>query len=148
MNNATIENTGRIRENARFHIYISSFGVALTDELRNAVTRKIGRASQYAPDALRATVDIEKVAEKRSPEQFRVLVRYEVPGYDVIAEHRAGEPLTAIDLVAEKIERRLRKRKTAFLAARFGRLGRPLRTSDSCVAFQADESSAFIGAAL
>ena len=131
-----------------FGISISNFGLSLTDELRNAVMRKIGRARQYAPDALRAIVDIEKVAAKRSVEQFRVFVRYEVPGYDIIAEHRAHEPLAAIDLVEEKIERRLRKRKTAFLAARFGRLGRPVRISDFCAPFQADESSPLTGAAL
>jgi ribosomal subunit interface protein len=141
MNKTINDNPRAKREHPPFDVSISNFGLTLTDDLRNAVTRKIGRARQYAPDALRALVDIEKIAAKRSVEQFRVLVRYEVPGYDVIAEHRAHEPLAAIDLVAEKIERRLRKRKTAFLAARFGRLGRPVRIADICLPFQSRESS-------
>ena len=147
MNKRFNENVDAKRDSA-FHISISSFGLELTEELRSAVVRKIGRARQYAPDALRAMVDIEKAGAKCSHDQFRVFVRYEVPGYDVIAEHRAHEPLAAIDLVAEKIERRLRKRKTAFLAARFGRLGRPVRIAEYCSPNHAEESSTLVGAAL
>jgi ribosomal subunit interface protein len=120
-------------ESDAFEILIANFGVRLTEELRTAVSRKIGRVRQYAPDAIRAAVDIQKMANKKSPQQFRVFVRYEIPGYDLTAEHRAHEPLTAIDFVAEKIERRLRKRKTAFLASRLGRRGRPVRIADMCL---------------
>jgi ribosomal subunit interface protein len=148
MNKTVHENVGGQFAKADFGISISSFGMPLTDELRIAVTRKIGRVRLYAPDALRAMVDIEKITAKRSFEQFRVFVRYELPGYDAVAEHRAHEPLTAIDLVAEKIERRLRKRKTAFLAARFGRHGRRVRISDFCLPFRAGKSSPLTGAAL
>lgn len=116
-----------------FEIFINSLGITLTDELRAAATRKIGRVRQYAPDALSAIVDVQKTAAKRSSEQFRVFVRYELPGADVTAEHRAHEPLTALDLVAEKIERRLRKRKTALLASRLGRHGKPVRIADFCL---------------
>jgi len=116
-----------------FEIFTNSLGLTLTDELRAAAVRKIGRVRQYAPDALRATVDLQKVAAKRSTEQFRVFVRYELPGADMTAEHRAHEPLTALDLVAEKIERRLRKRKTAMLASRLGRHGKPVRIADFCL---------------
>jgi ribosome-associated translation inhibitor RaiA len=45
-------------------------------------------------------------------------VHYELPGHDLVAEHTAHDPVAALDLVAEKIERRLRKRKTALLASR------------------------------
>ncbi len=116
-----------------FEISITNLGILLTEKLRAAVEQKIGRVRQYAPDAIRAVVDVQKTANKKSPKQFRVFVRYEIPGYDLTAEHRAHEPLTAIDLVAEKIERRLRKRKTAFLAGRLGRHGRPVRITDFCV---------------
>jgi len=146
--NKRFNENGTANRDSLFHISISSFGLELTEELRSAIVRKIGRARQYAPDALGAIVDIEKVGAKRAHDQIRVFVRYEVPGYDVIAEHRAHEPLTAIDLVAEKIERRLRKRKTAFLAARFGRLGRPVRIADYCASIHEGESSKLAGAAL
>jgi ribosomal subunit interface protein len=99
-------------------ILIHTEGVELTDMLYEAVTRKIGRVRQYAPRALRARVQLHKVCPNRSAGQFRARVHYEIPGDDLIAEHRAHEPVVAIDLVAEKIERRLRRRKTARLARR------------------------------
>lgn len=99
-------------------ILIRTEGVELTDKLHEAVTRKIGRARLYAPRALRARVQLQKVCHKRSARQFRARVHYEIPGNDLVAEHFAHEPMAAIDLVAEKIERRLRRRKTARLARR------------------------------
>ena len=99
-------------------ILIRTEGVELTDELHDAVTRKIGRVRQYAPRALRARVQLHKVGPNRSARQFRARVHYEIPGNDLFAEHSAHEPVAAIDLVAEKIEGRLRRRKTARLARR------------------------------
>lgn len=115
-----------------FDIIIRANGVELTDKLREAVSRKIGRVRQYAPSAFRARVQFERENAKASTNRFRVSVRYEIPGNDLVAEHRAHEPLTALDLVSEKIERRLRKRKTARLANRVGRRGRPCRIADFC----------------
>ena len=129
-------------------INVSAFGLRLSEDLRTAIARKIGRVRRYAPDAMRAVVDLEKTSSHASPEQFRVFVRYELPGYDVTAEHRAHEPLTAIDIVAEKIERRLRKRKTALLASRFGRHGKSVRIADFCMPPQATSPTLMKGAAL
>lgn len=116
--------------NGLFDIILRASGVELTEKLREAVTRKIGRVRQYAPRAFRARVHVEREHLKAVTEQYRVTVRYEIPGHDVIAEHRAQEPLVALDLVAEKIERRLRKRKTARLASRVGRKARASRIAD------------------
>lgn len=95
-------------------ILIRTEGMELTDKLRAAVNRKIGRGRNYAPRALRARVQLRQ----RSPGRFQVKVHYEIPGNDLFAQHSAHEPLTALDLVAEKIEGRLRRRKTAQLARR------------------------------
>ena len=117
-----------------FELSINALGVTLTDRLRTAAIRKIGRVRQMAPRAFRATIDLQRNGPKRSPDQYRVFVRYEVPGYDIIAEHRADDPLVALDFVAEKIERRLRKRKTARLAARTRRRASPVRIAELCPA--------------
>jgi ribosomal subunit interface protein len=93
-------------------------GVEISDELRNAVIKKIGRVQQYAPRAFRARVQFHKDHSRSSANQYRLTVHYEVPGNDLFAEHSAQDPLTALDIVSEKIERRLRKRKTAKLARR------------------------------
>ena len=99
-------------------ILIRADGVELTEKLREAVNQKIGRVRQYAPRALRARVHLHKVRATASAHQFRARVHYELPGNDLSAEHTAHDPVAALDLVAEKIERRLRKRKTARLARR------------------------------
>ena len=99
-------------------ILIRADGVELTNKLREAVNQKIGRVRQYAPRALRTRVHLHKVRANESPYQFRARVHYEIPGNDLVAEHTAHDPVAALDLVAEKIERRLRKRKTSRLARR------------------------------
>lgn len=95
-------------------ILIRTDGMELTDKLRTAVNRKIGRGRNYAPRALRARVQLRQPA----PGRFQVKVHYEIPGNDLFAQHSAHEPLAALNLVAEKIEGRLRRRKTAHLAQR------------------------------
>ena len=47
---------------------------------------------------------------------MRILV--EIPGADLSAEESSADVISALDLVAGKIERRLRKRKTDRLAKR------------------------------
>lgn len=104
--------------NRQIDILIHTDGVDLTSSLQEAVMTKIGRVRQYAPRAIRARVQLQRVVSRHSVPQFRAHVLYELPGNDLSAEHVAHEAQTALDLVAEKIERRLRKRKTARLSKR------------------------------
>ena len=97
-------------------ILIRFSGVDLTEDLRNAICSKIGRVRRYAPSALRARVQLQK--SNPSPGQYRAHVLYELKGNHVSAQHTAHDPVTALDLVADKIERRLRRHKTAQLASR------------------------------
>lgn len=99
-------------------ILVRTDGVVIDPELHAAVLQKIGRARQYAPQAMRARVQLRKVCAKGSADQFRAHVLYEVRGNDVSAEQTAHDPVVALDLVAKKIKRRLRRRKTATLARR------------------------------
>ena len=100
------------------NILIRSAGVVLTESLRADVYEKIGRVAQYAPRALLARVLLGRVSAHRSPDQYVARVLCEIPGNDLSAEATGPEPLAALDIVAETIERRLRKRKTAQLARR------------------------------
>lgn len=97
-------------------ILIRVAGVNLTEDLRRAICSKIGRVRRYAPSALRARVQLQK--SNPSPGQYRAHVLYELKGNHMSAQHTAHDLATALDLVADKIERRLRKRKTAQLAIR------------------------------
>lgn len=99
-------------------ILIHTDGVQLTEALREAVEDKIGHVEQYAPRALRARVRIRKSSAHASQGQYVVRVLIEVPGRDVSAEQIAPEPRVALDFVAEKIIRQLRKQKTVRLDRR------------------------------
>jgi putative sigma-54 modulation protein len=102
-------------------ILIQADGVTLTEPLRSAVEEKIGRVEQYAPRAIRARVRLRKVTARANQAQYLVRVLVELPGRDLSAEQIGPEPLLALDILAEKIERRLRKRKTERLARRHQR---------------------------
>lgn len=99
-------------------ILIQADGVIVTEALRDAVDEKIGRVEQYAPRALRARVRLRKVSAHPSQGQYSVRVLVEVPGDDLSAEQSGPDVVQALDIVAEKIERLLRKRKTERLARR------------------------------
>lgn len=102
-------------------ILVHTDGVVLTAALEAAIDEKIGRVEQYAPRAVRARVRLRKVSARPSPRQYVVRVLFELPGSDMSAEQAGPDVMAALDIVAEKIERRLRKVKTARLARRTGR---------------------------
>jgi putative sigma-54 modulation protein len=103
-------------------ILIHADGLTLTKDLNDAVEAKIGRVEQYAPRALRARVRIRKASAHANQAQYVVRVLIELPGRDLSAEQIGPEPMLALDILAEKIERRLRKRKTRRLANRKARV--------------------------
>jgi len=99
-------------------ILIQADGVTLTEAIKDAVDEKIGHVEQYAPRAVRARVRLRKVSAHPSPRQYTVRVLVEIPGADLSAEESGANVISALDVVAGKIERRLRKRKTDRLARR------------------------------
>ena len=99
-------------------ILVQAEGVTVTEAIKNAVDEKIGRVEHYAPRAVRARVNLRKVSAHPSPSQFTVRVLVEIPGADFSAQESSADVISALDVVEEKIERRLRKRKTERLAQR------------------------------
>jgi ribosomal subunit interface protein len=99
-------------------ILIQASGVTLADDLKATIEEKISRIEQYAPRALRARVRVRKVSAHPSGRQFSVRILCEIPGNDLSAEESGADVLSALDVAAAKIERRLSKRKTERLAKR------------------------------
>lgn len=99
-------------------ILVQADGFTLTTDIRAVIEEKIGRVELYSPRALRARIRVRKVSARPSPRQYVVRVLVEVPGNDVSAEESGADVISALDVVAGKIERRLRKRKTERLARR------------------------------
>ena len=99
-------------------ILVQADGVTLTETIKNAIDEKIGRVELCAPRAVRARVNLRKISAHPSPRQFTVRVLVEIPGADLSAQESSGDVIGALEVVAGKIERRLRKRKTERLAKR------------------------------
>lgn len=99
-------------------ILIQAEGVTLTEAIKDAVDEKIGHVAQYAPRAVRARVYLRKVSAHPSPRQYTVRVLVEIPGADLSAEESRADVISALDVVAGKMEHRLSKRKTERLAKR------------------------------
>ena len=99
-------------------LLIHTDGITLTKKLQDAIESKIGGVEQYAPRAIRARVHVRKVSAHAGKDQFMVKVLIELPGKDQSAMEKGPEPIIAIDIVAEKIERKLRGRKTKRIASR------------------------------
>ena len=99
-------------------ILVQADGLILTETLRQAVDEKIGRIEQSAPRALRARVRIRKTSAHANQAQYVVRVLVELPGQNVSVEQIGPEPLLALDILAEKLSRRLQKHKTELLARR------------------------------
>lgn len=99
-------------------ILIHADGLVVSEDLKSTIEEKIGRIEQYAPRAIRARVHLRKTSAHPSDGQFVVTVTCQLPGRDLTAEQHGADILTPIDLVTEKIERQLRKRKTKLLDRR------------------------------
>ena len=109
---------------------IHAEGFRLSESLRDAAEEKIGRVEHYEPRALRARVTLRKASAHPSKKQFNAKVLVEVRGNDITAEQSAASPMEALDLLVEKVEQRLRRRKTAKLARRT----RPVKQLESAAA--------------
>lgn len=99
-------------------ILIHSEGFALDDRKKALIEEKVGRLEHYAPRALRARVTLRLDSAHHNEKQFAAKVLIEIPGNDLAAEKKAGEPLEAIDLLVEKMERQLERRKTERMSRR------------------------------
>lgn len=99
-------------------ILIHAEKFTLDDKKRDLIVDKVGKLQQYMQRALRARVTLRLDSAHASEKQFVAKLLMEVPGQDMAAEQKAAEPLEAVDLLVEKMERQLRKRKTERIAKR------------------------------
>lgn len=99
-------------------ILVHAEGFHLDDRLKDAVIDKVGRLEHFAHRILRARVTIRRASAHASAKQFVSRILMEIPGRDLSAEQKAGEPMESIDLLVEKMEQQLRKRKTSQLSKR------------------------------
>lgn len=99
-------------------ILVHSEGFTLHEKMRDQVEAKMAKIEQWAPRAIRARVTLKRMSAHVSPKQFAATILVEVPGNDARAEQKAGAPVEAVDLLLEKIEHQLLRKKTEKLAKR------------------------------
>ena len=99
-------------------ILVHSEGFTLYDKVRDQVEAKIAKIEQWAPRAIRARVTLKRTSAHPSPKQFAATILVEQPGNGARAEQKAGAPIEAVDLLLEKIEHQLLRKKTETLAKR------------------------------
>ncbi len=99
-------------------ILVHAEGFHPSEATKELVMEKVARLLHYAPRALRARVTLRLESPHPSPQQFLASVLIEVPGRDVSASQHAGEPMEAVDLLVEKVEHQLQRKKTAKLSRR------------------------------
>ena len=99
-------------------ILVHSEGFTLNEKLKGQVEDKVGRIELHDQRVIRVRTTLKRLSAHVSPKQFAVAVHVEIPGNDIHAEQKAGGPLEAVDLVLEKIEHQLSRKKTEKLAKR------------------------------
>jgi len=99
-------------------ILIHSEGFTMEDRMKSLIEEKVGRLENYAPRALRSRVTVRLDSKHHNDKQFVAKIMIEIPGNDLVAEKKAGEPIEAVDLLVEKMERQLERRKTERIARR------------------------------
>lgn len=99
------------------NLRIGARHLELTDALRGYVEDKIGRLERYEPRVIDAHVELSHDTS-RPGQEFVARVNVAVPGPDLHAEQSCSDMYAAIDGVADKLERMLRKRQTRRQAKR------------------------------
>jgi putative sigma-54 modulation protein len=95
----------------RTPIHISAHHVSLSQPLLEFVRNKIGTIARFANDILAFEVVLRRTPIPGS-ERFGISVRVALPGRDIHGSASATDLYAAIGMVAGKLARRLRKRKT------------------------------------
>jgi putative sigma-54 modulation protein len=90
----------------------------LTEAIRAFTEEKLTALEHICPDMQSADVILAQNASVNPAKRFTITVRLAVPGKDIHASETAGDLYAAIDVVQNKLARRLRKRKTRFESAR------------------------------
>lgn len=90
-------------------IIIHGKNVEVTDALRNYVEEKLGRSEKYSRHIMEMNVELSVAKNPRIKNNQQVAVTTSVNGLMLRAEESSVNMYAAIDLVADKLERQLKK---------------------------------------
>jgi putative sigma-54 modulation protein len=93
-------------------LHISPRNVRLTAAIHQFAAEKILHLEGLGTEIVAAHIVLIHDEAARSGRRFKVKVHLAVAGPDIHGEHEADDLYAALDLVADKLARQLRKRKT------------------------------------
>jgi len=98
-------------------VILRGIGLWLTDAMRNAIEAKVERLLRHEPRIVRVRIDVEKESTAHVP-LFAAKGHIEIGGPDLVASVSTEDAYKSVDLLIDKLDRKLRKRTTAFTSRR------------------------------
>src|SRR5262245_40838840 len=97
-------------------LIVSTHNLRLTQAIEDHILSRIEKLAHLDRFAVDARVTVERDDAKAPERQFSCSIRLSVPGPDLFAEDVESDLYAAIDLVAKKIEKQIRKRQSKYRA--------------------------------
>lgn len=91
-------------------ILISGDNLSLTGSLKNMVIEKVTKLFEHEPQILRIRVELSQDQQSRGNPDFIAKGIIEIRGKDLVASVSSEDSYKSIDLLAEKLDRMLRRR--------------------------------------
>ena len=95
------------------HIHVSPRHVPLTAAIHQKVAAQLSALEEHSPNILAAHVVLIHDAAAAPAQRYTVKVHLALAGPDVFAEDSENNLYVAMERVTDKLDRQLRKRKTA-----------------------------------
>jgi putative sigma-54 modulation protein len=92
-------------------LVVKGKNMEVSDKLREFVENKISRLERVLPDIAEAEVELSSAKTKSAGSRYEAQVTLKVNGNLIRAEQYAGDSLSAMDAVIEKIDRQIARYK-------------------------------------
>ena len=91
-------------------IIISGVHLSLTDAIKNAVNEKMSKLFKHEPSIMRIRVELTQDTAKKDKGEFLVKGYIEIQGPDLVVAVSSENLYKAIDILQDKLQRKIRRR--------------------------------------
>ncbi len=110
---------------------IQGRNVEINDQVRKHVAQKLGQISRHLPGISRVVVELASEPTRSQRDRIVVQVTLDLGSSILRAEQRASNTTTAINSVAEVLDRRIERYKSRAYRSERARQGTPLREREA-----------------
>ena len=121
-------------------LQVQGRNVEITEQVRNHLQQKMGQLGRHLPGLSRVTVELASESTRAQRDRVVAQVTLDVGGSILRAEQRAANTNTAINLVAEVLNRRIDRYKSRAYRSERARQSPPLRAQQAEEAAQSTDS--------